>query len=93
MSALFCDRCFRTISRKNVNAALQWVRLANSAVNGGGYVCIIPNPRNSILETLERMEYIITHETDRIMVVKVEGMIYDEEDNEFYFCNDDEHYD
>lgn len=66
-----------------------WVSLCDNSMDSAGYVGLDLNNRFQVeLGELEDFGYIVTHETDEMLLIRMEGLIFDSEDWLPCFCID-----
>lgn len=79
---LCCDNCFSIIAKKNARAAKLWLDLCE--IQGdSGFVFGLLTTDFSKLRFLEMNRFLISHETDNVMIVHMKKK---EEGNLMYFC-------
>lgn len=83
MSIIICEKCFHELARKNRKLAILWHRLADLAAEHGIYFQMMSASLEEIKE-LENLGYVLTHETDEMVVLRLEGYQFDEE--EYFPC-------
>ncbi len=83
-----CMHCFEDICHEAIDVAHVWPQLCGYAVKNGGLVGFkLKNYFSYELYTLEKLGFIVSHETDKELVVRLEGHLIDAED-EHAFCID-----
>lgn len=82
-----CEKCFEFLARRSVSVAKLWVEICGEHYRKGMLIVRLDLESNT-LEYLEKLSYITTHETDKYLFIKPNGLQWDYEEEEYFFCLD-----
>lgn len=83
---IFCHDC---IFEESELAADLWIKLCGLSIPDGYIAMELTTEFHEDLCLLEKKGFIITHETDEELQIRIEGTLQDDEDADWCFCIDD----
>ena len=89
---LLCDQCVHFLGKHSSSLVTLWMALCREYVNGETTLRVPIGEYDSI-EFMEKNGFLTTHETEKELFIRVDGLFHDDVDDEDFFCaNLDEHY-